>query len=107
MEVTCVSNFYPIHFRALAGNKVDICIFHCYFRDVDADEPIVPREDTELKRAIFEAPRREGRQRHMEDALGVRCMEFGGDCAAGLRFEPTDTIGTSVGSDADAKAELV
>ncbi|CAK0909458.1 unnamed protein product, partial [Prorocentrum cordatum] len=43
---------------------------------------------TELKRRIFESPRQEGRQRHIEDALGIRSLEFGGDCAAGLRVDP-------------------
>lgn len=84
---TCVTNFYPIHFQASGDGHLHIRIFHCYFHDVDADEPIRPREETELKRKIFEAPRQEGRQRVVEDALGVRCLEFGGDCAAGLRMD--------------------
>lgn len=93
----CVTNFYPISFGQPSSSggasgsgsgarrqPLQIRIFHCSYRDVDADEPIRPREESELKRRIFEAPRHDGRQRAVEDALGVRCLEFGGDCAAGL-----------------------
>jgi len=91
LATQCVTNFYPIHFQASSSGHLHIRIFHSYFYDVDADEPIRPREETELKRRIFEAPRLEGRQRAVEDALGVRCLEFGGDCAAGLKGDPTPT----------------
>ncbi|CAK9089659.1 unnamed protein product [Durusdinium trenchii] len=64
-----------------------INIFHCCFYDAEADQPMLPREETELKRNIFEVPRRLKHQQAIEDALGVTTLEFGGDCAAGLCHE--------------------
>lgn len=48
---------------------------------------MLPREETELKRTIFDVPRRLKKQQAIKDALGVTTLEFGGDCAAGLCCE--------------------
>eukprot|EP00931_Biecheleriopsis_adriatica_P050441 TRINITY_DN29205_c0_g1_i1.p1 TRINITY_DN29205_c0_g1~~TRINITY_DN29205_c0_g1_i1.p1 ORF type:complete len:1021 (-),score=208.80 TRINITY_DN29205_c0_g1_i1:207-3269(-) len=84
---TCITNFYPIQFLQSGDVHLRISIFHCTFYDAAADQPMLPREETELKRTIFEVPRTVKRQRAIEDALGVKTLEFGGDCAAGLRVD--------------------
>lgn len=66
---------------------MSIHIFHCSWFDADAEQPMLPREETELKRRICEALRSAGRHRAVEDALGVKTLEFGGDCAAGLKVD--------------------
>lgn len=86
---TCVSNFYQIRFNSTDDQFLQLRIFHCYYHlPGEPEARICAREDTELKRRIFEAPRREGgtrAQQQIENALGVQRLTFGGDCAAGIR----------------------
>eukprot|EP00927_Polykrikos_kofoidii_P004716 TRINITY_DN11868_c0_g1_i5.p1 TRINITY_DN11868_c0_g1~~TRINITY_DN11868_c0_g1_i5.p1 ORF type:complete len:1029 (-),score=115.11 TRINITY_DN11868_c0_g1_i5:97-3183(-) len=116
LNTTCVTNFYPITFRrppglACRGTDSDapqdqlIRIYHCSYFCLDLNEPARPREETELKRQIFHAPRQEGRQRTINDALGVRCLEFGGDNAAGLYVGYGDD--DIIDEDAPDESELV
>ena len=78
LNTRCLTNFYPIHF--LAGSSdghLHIRIFHCHYRDADADEPIRPREETELKRKIFEMLRQTGRQRAVEEAtISYKILQY-------------------------------
>lgn len=49
-----------------------ISIFRCSFYDAQAEQQVLPREETELKRKIFEVPRRLKCQQSIEEALGAR-----------------------------------
>eukprot|EP00929_Paragymnodinium_shiwhaense_P112628 TRINITY_DN80898_c0_g1_i1.p1 TRINITY_DN80898_c0_g1~~TRINITY_DN80898_c0_g1_i1.p1 ORF type:complete len:1042 (-),score=161.27 TRINITY_DN80898_c0_g1_i1:64-3189(-) len=92
LEAPCVTNFYPIRFAAAAGgpssSTLSIRVFNVRYFDLDnSAEQIKQREDSQLKRRIFEAATGPTARGSVEEAFGVRALQFGGDCAAGLCAE--------------------